>query len=316
MPQNHTYDISQGHSVDFGIDNQDANQIVWPDKPFVPLAERKRPAPRPVAGTLATIAEVEASWHAQLRSKAVEQAAGELHEALAVAEDARAGLASIPAEIRAEEAAVIAAAKADAAGGEPLAKIERQDWTAEEAYRAERWKVAHNDAAKAANRYRAVAASEARKAVPALIERAAKARQAARPALAKAEKAIAEAQAATSAIFAANESLGLTPSTWHQWPAEERQIGEDVSIGVRHLLRWIDAAEDSALLSGRFVLDTSDKVPEHTLRALAEGNEFDQTYVLPNILHAQDRADEIRDATFTPDPDFREVHLKTKRLPR
>lgn len=71
-----------------------------------------------------------------------------------------------------------------------------------------------------------------------------------------------------------------------------------VEIGVTHLLRWIDAAEKSELLSGRYVHDTRPKVPGHTLRALAEGNEFAAQYVLANILHAEGRGDEIRDSMF------------------
>ena len=39
-------------------------------------------------------------------------------------------------------------------------------------------------------------------------------------------------------------------------------------------------------------------MPEHTLRALAEGNEFAAQYVLANILHTEGRGDDIRDSTF------------------
>ena len=71
-----------------------------------------------------------------------------------------------------------------------------------------------------------------------------------------------------------------------------------VEIGVTHLLRWIDAAEKSELLSGSYVHNTRPKVPGHTLRALAEGNEFAAQYVLANILYAEGRDDEIRDSMF------------------
>lgn len=79
---------------------------------------------------------------------------------------------------------------------------------------------------------------------------------------------------------------------------QRRGACNGVEIGVTHLLRWIDAAEKSELLSGRYVHDTGPKVPGHTLRALAEGNEFAAQYVLANILHTEGRGDDIRDSTF------------------
>ena len=63
---------------------------------------------------------------------------------------------------------------------------------------------------------------------------------------------------------------------------QRREPCNGVEIGVTHLSRWIDAAEKS----------------EHTLRALAEGDEFAAQYVLANILYAEGRDDEIRDSMF------------------
>ena len=88
--------------------------------------------------------------------------------------------------------------------------------------------------------------------------------------------------------------------------------------GLADVLRWLEADDD--VTTGRAILDESNAVPLHTRQALYEGSDFDRSYTLFNIEHAEDFAvtsyTKQLVGTIKPDDEFAEVHLKTKRLPR
>lgn len=243
-----------------------------PKNPWIHPSQRKKSrAPRLQTNWSAGVTGARKPWHALLESTVIENEWAKVEAALATAETASDSYFALQSD-EAAEGHDISVQIRDAVRKDERPDFVRTDWAVETIAREVRWDDAHAAALNAGRNYTAVVSQVAREGIPALVERAEKARSKAKAVQIKAQAAVGEYLTVLQAIRSADADLKISGHGWHRTTEAEAAIPGKALAGLGDVARLL--ASTNPMVDGTYITDTSEALPLHTRQALnAEGGE-------------------------------------------
>lgn len=244
-----------------------------PANPFIhPSKRSKSRAPRLQTNTWSEgITGARKSWHALLESTVIENEWSKVEVVLATAQNAADAYFALQSDEASEDSDITRQIR-DAVRRDENPEVERTDWQVEGLRREMKWDDAHAAAVNAGANYTAVVSKVAREGIPALVERAEKARSRAKVVQIKAQAAVGEYLSVLQAIRSADADLKISGHGWHRTTEAEAAIPGKALAGLGDVARLL--ASTNPMVDGTYITDTSAALPLHTRQAInAEGGE-------------------------------------------